>query len=82
MIRQHPWLCPARRSLGCWLQAYEQAAALVGLWEELPMGVEVLVQLDRLVHLLEAPPFTRLRLHLLQPSRYPALIRWPWPAAA
>ena len=43
------------------------------------MGVEVLVQLDRLVHLLEAPPFTRLRLHLLQPSRYPALIRCSCP---
>ena len=39
------------------------------------MSVEVLLQLDRLVQLLEAPPFTRLRLHLLQPSRYPALIR-------
>ena len=65
--------CPAEPQAAA--QAYEQAAALVSLWEELPMGVEVLVQLDRLVHLLEAPPFTRLRLHLLQPSRYPALIR-------
>ena len=39
------------------------------------MGVEVLVQIDRLVQLLETPIFTYLRLQLLQPARYPDLIR-------
>ena len=43
------------------------------------MGVEVLLQLDRLVQLLESPPFTRLRLHLLQPTRHAALVRCPPP---
>ena len=62
------------------VQAYELAAMLVGLWEEEPLGVEVLLQLDRLVQLLEAPPFTRLRLHLLQPCRHPALVRCSAPS--
>ena len=31
------------------------------------------VQIDRLVQLLETPVFTFLRLHLLQPTQYPAL---------
>ncbi len=38
------------------------------------MGVEVLVQIDRLVQLLETPVFNFLRLHLLHPARYPALL--------
>ena len=38
------------------------------------MGVEVLVQIDRLVQLLETPTFNFLRLHLLHPARYPALL--------
>lgn len=42
----------------------------------MPMTLEVLVQIDRLVQLLETPVFTFLRLQLLQPARYPALIRW------
>jgi vacuole morphology and inheritance protein 14 len=41
----------------------------------LPLGAEVLVQIDRLVQLLEAPAFTGLRLQLLQPARHAALIR-------
>ena len=35
-----------------------------------------LLQVDRLVGLLETPAFTFLRLHLLQPSRHPALLQW------
>jgi vacuole morphology and inheritance protein 14 len=38
------------------------------------MGVEVLVQIDRLVQLLETPVFNFLRLHLLHPARFPALL--------
>jgi vacuole morphology and inheritance protein 14 len=41
----------------------------------LPLGPEVLVQLDRLVALLETPAYAFLRLQLLQPGRYPDLIR-------
>ena len=40
------------------------------------MGVEVLVQIDRLVQLLETPVFNFLRLHLLHPARFPALLWW------
>ena len=43
------------------------------------MGVEVLVQIDRLVQLLETPVFNFLRLHLLHPARFPALL-WCGPS--
>ena len=39
------------------------------------MGMETLVQIDRLVQILETPVFTFMRLHLLQPAQYPALLR-------
>ena len=57
------------------VQAYEHTSQLVAAFADVPMGVEVLVQIDRLVQLLETPVFTFLRLQLLQPARYPALIR-------
>eukprot|EP00798_Chlamydomonas_sp_ICE-L_P022231 gene22231-29298_t len=43
----------------------------------LPMlvGAEVLVQVDRLVQLLETPCYTFLRLQLLHPRKHPALLR-------
>ncbi|KAK9810224.1 hypothetical protein WJX72_006988 [[Myrmecia] bisecta] len=60
----------------CFLaQAYSHASDLIHVFATLPMGVEVLVQIDRLVQLLETPIFTYLRLQLLQPARYPALVR-------
>ena len=55
--------------------AYSHACDVITAYADLPMGVEVLVQIDRLVHLLETPIFTYLRLQLLQPARYPDLIR-------
>lgn len=54
---------------------YSHACDIITAYAHLPMGVEVLVQIDRLVQLLETPIFTYLRLQLLQPSRYPDLIR-------
>lgn len=59
-------------------QAYGHAYELASCFAELPMGVEVLVQIDRLVQLLETPVFNFLRLHLLHPARYPALL-WSAP---
>ena len=59
-------------------QAYGHAYELASCYAELPMGVEVLVQIDRLVQLLETPSFNFLRLHLLHPARFPALL---WCAA-
>jgi hypothetical protein len=58
------------------VQAYGHAYELASCFAELPMGVEVLVQIDRLVQLLETPVFNFLRLHLLHPARYPALLWW------
>ncbi|DBA99543.1 TPA: hypothetical protein ACH3X3_012124 [Trebouxia sp. C0006] len=55
--------------------AYSHACDVITAYAHLPMGVEVLVQIDRLVQLLETPIFTYLRLQLLQPARYPDLIR-------
>ena len=58
----------------CHVQAYGHAYELASCYAELPMGVEVLVQIDRLVQLLETPVFNFLRLHLLHPARFPALL--------
>lgn len=60
----------------CFLtQAYDHACDIVHSFATLPIGAEVLVQMDRLVQLLETPAFTFLRLQLLQPSRHPHLLR-------
>ena len=56
-------------------QAYDHAAALVNTFGESAWDIDVLVQLDRVVRLLESPVFTFLRLHLLQPTVHPALMR-------
>ncbi|KAG2488883.1 hypothetical protein HYH03_012677 [Edaphochlamys debaryana] len=56
-------------------QAYEHAEAIVHAFADLPFGAELLVQIDRLVALLETPCFTFLRLQLLEPRRHPALLR-------
>lgn len=57
------------------MQAYDHAAELVGVFREVRMGVDTLVQIDRLVQILETPVFTSLRLHLLQPAQYPSLLK-------
>ena len=57
------------------MQAYEHASDLIGVFKEVRMGIETLVQIDRLVQVLETPVFTFMRLHLLQPEKYPALLR-------
>jgi vacuole morphology and inheritance protein 14 len=54
----------------CFLaQAYSHACDLIECFTTLPVGAEVLVQVDRLVQLLETPNFTYLRLQLLQPAK-------------
>lgn len=37
--------------------------------------IGLLVQLDRLVQLLEAPLFVPLRMHLIEPARHPHLVK-------
>ncbi|KAJ1567822.1 hypothetical protein HK405_004647, partial [Cladochytrium tenue] len=56
-------------------QAYEHAAGLLQAFAELEVTVSFLVQVDKLVQLLESPAFAYLRLQLLEPDRYPHLFR-------
>ena len=56
-------------------QAYEQAYHLLQIFAELEMTVNMLIQIDKLVQLLESPVFTYLRLQLLEPDRYPYLYK-------
>lgn len=56
-------------------QAYEQAYHLLQIFTDLEMTVTMLIQIDKLVQLLESPVFTYLRLQLLEPERYPHLYK-------
>lgn len=56
-------------------QAYEQAYHLLQIFTDLEMTVNMLIQIDKLVQLLESPVFTYLRLQLLEPERYPHLYK-------
>ncbi|KAI8811897.1 putative vacuole-associated enzyme activator complex component [Cladochytrium replicatum] len=56
-------------------QAYEHAANLLQVFADLEITVNFLIQIDKLVQLLESPVFTYLRLQLLEPDRYPYLFK-------
>ncbi|KAG6373813.1 vacuolar protein 14 C-terminal Fig4p binding-domain-containing protein [Boletus reticuloceps] len=56
-------------------QAYEHASNLLSIFADLEMTVAMLVQIDKLVQLIESPVFTYLRLQLLEPERYPYLFK-------
>ncbi|KAJ1662969.1 hypothetical protein EV178_005423 [Coemansia sp. RSA 1646] len=58
-------------------QHYEIGAELVRVFGQLPLDLTVsfLVQLDKLVQLIESPVFTFLRLQLLDPGEQPLLMR-------
>ncbi|KAJ3046902.1 hypothetical protein HK102_013067, partial [Quaeritorhiza haematococci] len=57
-------------------QAYEHASHLLHIFgTELEITVNFLIQIDKLVQLLESPVFTYLRLQLLEPDRYPHLFK-------
>jgi hypothetical protein len=56
-------------------QVYDHCCDIIQNLSMLPLGAEVLVQIDRLVQLLETPAFAFLRLQLLQPSKHPDLLR-------
>ena len=56
-------------------QAYEQASNLLQIFAELEITVNLLIQVDKLVQLLESPVFTYLRLQLLEPEKYPYLYK-------
>ncbi|RDA83339.1 hypothetical protein CP532_5224 [Ophiocordyceps camponoti-leonardi (nom. inval.)] len=56
-------------------QAYEQAYHLLQVFGELDITVNLLIQVDKLVQLIESPVFTYLRLQLLEPEKYPYLYK-------
>ncbi|KAF8939428.1 hypothetical protein BGZ58_009783 [Dissophora ornata] len=56
-------------------QYYEHAVALLQSFAEFEITVNLLIQVDKLVQLIESPVFTYLRLQLLEPERYPNLFK-------
>ncbi|KAF9782164.1 ARM repeat-containing protein [Thelephora terrestris] len=56
-------------------QAYEHASNLLYIFADLEVTVALLVQIDKLVQLIESPVFTYLRLQLLEPEKYPYLFK-------
>ncbi|CEH12313.1 Uncharacterized conserved protein [Ceraceosorus bombacis] len=56
-------------------QAYEHASNLLQIFADLEITVGFLIQVDKLVQLLESPIFTSLRLQLLEPERHPYLFK-------
>eukprot|EP00929_Paragymnodinium_shiwhaense_P028686 TRINITY_DN16583_c0_g1_i1.p1 TRINITY_DN16583_c0_g1~~TRINITY_DN16583_c0_g1_i1.p1 ORF type:complete len:753 (+),score=205.81 TRINITY_DN16583_c0_g1_i1:67-2325(+) len=62
-------------ALCLWAQQYELAAELTARLAEFEPSLDLLRQLDQLVHLLESPMFSRLRLRLLEPREHPALLK-------
>ncbi|KAJ8555081.1 hypothetical protein K7X08_000016 [Anisodus acutangulus] len=62
-------------SLCLFAQAYQHAGSVIHLLVEEDINVKFLVQLDKLIHLLEAPTFAYLRLQLLEPGRYIWLLK-------
>ncbi|KAF7827579.1 protein VAC14-like protein isoform X1 [Senna tora] len=60
----------------CFLaQTYQHASAVIQSLVEEDINVKFLVQLDKLVRLLETPIFAYLRLQLLEPGRYTWLFK-------
>lgn len=56
-------------------QAYEHAFLLLQTIVDFEITVPLLIQIDKLVQLLESPVFTHLRLQLLEPEKYPYLYK-------
>ncbi|GMM35219.1 Vac14 protein [Saccharomycopsis crataegensis] len=66
---------PACLSLCLLSQNYEMAYNLLRIFEDFEITVNLLIQLDILVQLLESPVFVKLRLQLLEPDKYPYLLK-------
>lgn len=56
-------------------QCYELGCALVFHFAEIEVTVPFMMQLDKLVQLIESPIFIHLRLQLLEPDRHPFLLK-------
>lgn len=66
---------PAALALCLLAQAYQLAYSVLQIFVDFEITVNVLVQIDILVQLLESPVFTRVRLQLLEPDKYPYLYK-------
>eukprot|EP00039_Didymoeca_costata_P005784 m.84543 g.84543 ORF g.84543 m.84543 type:complete len:714 (-) comp12972_c0_seq1:1852-3993(-) len=56
-------------------QVYQHACELLVKLADMEVTVNFLVEVDKLIQLIESPIFTFLRLHLLEPRRHPYLIK-------
>ncbi|KAK4479712.1 hypothetical protein RD792_015244 [Penstemon davidsonii] len=56
-------------------ETYQHASSVIQSLVEEDINVKFLVQLDKLIHLLETPTFAYLRLQLLEPGRYIWLLK-------
>ena len=56
-------------------QSYSLSSSLIHLIADLDITVGQLMQVDTLIQLIESPIFIHLRLHLLEPRRYPSLVK-------
>ncbi|CAA3026097.1 protein VAC14 homolog isoform X2 [Olea europaea var. sylvestris] len=56
-------------------QTYQHACSIIQSLVEEDINVKFLVQLDKLIHLVETPTFAYLRLQLLEPQRYMWLLK-------
>lgn len=56
-------------------QAYEHAYNMLRIFAELEVSLSMLLQIDKLVQLIESPIFTSLRLQLLEPEQNPYLFK-------
>eukprot|EP01147_Barroeca_monosierra_P001251 gene1251-4460_t len=65
----------ATLSLCILTQVYDHAADLLQEFSELEITMPLLIEVDRLIQLIESPIFTHLRLQLLQPRAYAHLIK-------
>lgn len=72
-----PWFySPVSALVLCiWAQQYEFAAELTIRLAKYEPTLDLLRQLDQLVHLLESPIFCRTRIRLLEPNKHPALFK-------
>ncbi|KAH3669170.1 hypothetical protein WICMUC_005009 [Wickerhamomyces mucosus] len=66
---------PATLALCLLAQSYELAYSVLQIFVDFEITVNILVQIDILVQLLESPVFTRVRLQLLEPEKYPYLYK-------
>ncbi|KAJ5066940.1 tax1 binding protein-related [Anaeramoeba ignava] len=69
-------VCPASTLGLCLLhQKYNLAGHISQTISKLPVDLSLLLELDKLVQLLETPVFAMLRVHLLEAEKYQSLVR-------